>query len=110
MLNGSFFLRSEEGGVRNVTAFELFSYLRSPVPPHLRTFNVQCSTFNVLVHVRLVIASVASCAGRRAWVAVTSASLVPLSSGGGLGGASIRGEASTQILHIHERGSFLEHL
>ena len=76
------------------------NYSRTSVPPriggetaennvHRSSFNVQRSSFNVLVHVRLVIASVASCAGRRAWVAVTSASLVPLSSVRGLRGASL---------------------
>ena len=29
-------LEGEEGGVRNVTAFELFSYLRTPAPPFPR--------------------------------------------------------------------------
>ena len=85
--------------MRNVTTLILFSYLRTSVPPRIggetaennvlrssfnvqrSMFNVQRSSFNVLVHVRLVIASVASCAGRRAWVAVASASLVPLSCG-----------------------------
>ena len=44
-------LEGEEGGVRNVTAFELFSYLRTPAPPRIggetAENNVHRSSFNV---------------------------------------------------------------